>query len=409
MDVSPTTAAVVRDCGGVGIIGRLSIGNFGGTAVAPRLVRESSAARTYQLDRHKGIKVIDVPPHDQARRDQVKAVIERERRASGRLPPSCPARRVAKVEESPSSVSFHFEWVGGIALEEWLRDNMKRRRPQDGDAAADDDLKSRLQAAMVIAKTLSDYHEVYGVAHGGLSASSILLETYGTAGSGGSNVTNVSAANFVDLSRAVLLTELAGTGEEEEEARIAATRKDLGDLGRVFQRLFGGDGSDASPTTSMDVEGNGPSEEAMDSEDDDRDRGGKRKKRGKSSTEREQVNEGLPMYVASLISALLANDDGHCPGGNISINNNSSNVNKETYTSARSLLSDLRAALDKFNVYFRPFDWKEASLWNHLPVPDHGAFYGRATESSILMNSLRNVADVGRPMLTVVSGHAGMG
>jgi hypothetical protein len=115
----------------------------------------------------------------------------------------------------------------------------------------------------------------------------------------------------------------------------------------------------------------------------------KKKKRGKSS----RAIEGMPLYLTSMISALTNNDH--------------DDVHTERYENADSVLADLIVASNKFDIYLgRQFDREDASLLNHLPIP-RSAFYGRQSELSILKSSLHSVMDFGKPMMTMVSGHAG--
>ena len=82
-------------------------------------------------------------------------------------------------------------------------------------------------------------------------------------------------------------------------------------------------------------------------------------------------------------------------------------VQTERYENATTVLEDLKVASNKFNIYLgRQFDREEALLLNHLSIPC-SAFYGRQSELSVLRSSLRAVMDFGKPMMTMVSRHAG--
>eukprot|EP00571_Detonula_confervacea_P007895 CAMPEP_0172331684 /NCGR_PEP_ID=MMETSP1058-20130122/62053_1 /TAXON_ID=83371 /ORGANISM="Detonula confervacea, Strain CCMP 353" /LENGTH=1323 /DNA_ID=CAMNT_0013048953 /DNA_START=104 /DNA_END=4075 /DNA_ORIENTATION=+ len=330
----------------------------------PRLVHRSETTLIYRSGSDKGVKYIlgDDPSAVQ----QHMARLEHEQQIFKHLPPSCPRRNIIKAEQGDDGrISILFEWVNGITLEEWLQGQQQQ---QQGQALPQDVLKMRLRMATAIAKTLNDYHDS-GVAHTTLSKMNIIVETC-EAG---------ITVNLIHLSQSIVMKQ-----SEDESFAKRAQQEDLEGLGRVYQTLFGvseGIFEQENILMAREEDDSGESEDCEEG----------RTKRSKSSTEQE-VNGGLPLYLVALISALI----------------NKGNSGGEKYDNVKQVLNDLKAAANKFDTYFRSFDWKEVSLRNHLPVPP-SAFYGRQPEMSIIMSSLHSVLNYGKPNYCVVSGQAGMG
>ena len=252
----------------------------------------------------------------------------------------------------------------GPTLEAWLRARERRGTPPGSQEA---ELRARLGVATALARALCECHAA-GVAHRRLSPSNVIVEVEASRGGHG-------VVHLINLGR-------------KDGCDAAARRLDLEQLGRVFQRLFGG-GNEAlfEERTGM--------AERSDSDDEYGDNRS-RKKRGKSS----RAIEGIPLYLTAMITALLRQrgdsgngDDGRHHG--------------ETYESVEAVLSDLKVAAQKFETLLaRSFDRREASLLNRLPIPS-SAFYGRRTELAVLESSLDAACITGQPTLTLVAGPAG--
>ena len=352
----------------VSLCGELSFGPNDKNDVenTPRLVYSSSTTEIYRYGEDKGIKF-----SSQER-------IGHEERISHHLPLSCPRQKIFNLEQCADGgrFSYHFEWVNGVTLAEWLTNQTHQRNSQETQ------LKTRLRVAIAIAKTVGEYHDA-GVAHNKLSVSNIIVETFEQGG--------YCAISLIDLSEAVLLNQGGQQYYNYDSNNVeseAARRVDLKQLGRVFQRLFGRNDEITFGQQPHSVK-------EKETENYDRDyEVNSRKKRGKTSRD----TEGIPMYLTSMIAALI-NQGTDC----------SNDIHGETYESISLVLSDLKIAATKFSTYLgRNIDYEEASLLNHLSVP-HSAFYGRQSELSVLRSSLHAVISSGNPMMTVVAGHAGIG
>ncbi|KAL7554265.1 hypothetical protein ACHAWF_017700, partial [Thalassiosira exigua] len=363
-EMSHTNPAPEGDAFDIDRLGAMVIGatpphrqqNNNQTTHQKHLIYQSSTTKIYRHGLDCGVKLVDISKA---------SCVENEVRASKHLPPSCNARRIGKVEENGQELWVHFEWANGVTLEEWARSRKERCR---------DDMKARLRVAIAIAKSLCDFHEA-SVVHHKLSHTNVIIEetSFGF------------QAALIDLTKSRIL--------KGGEVHVDGISGDLRDMGHVFQILFAnlnnGGSADVGrrSDTSMD-------EDEDTEEDFHADYNNRTKKRGKSSSQRAQAMEGMPLFVSALISALLDNNSG-----------GATNVREgKRYTSTKVVLNDLLAGLSKFDVYFRKFDWKEASMWNY-----HSSFYGRQAEMSTLTSSLKAVMDSGKPMMTSVSGHAGMG
>ena len=275
-----------------------------------------------------------------------------------------------------------------ITLDEWI---LRQKQLQSLFPSNDEDLRLRLQLATAITKTLNDcYDNSSGsdrkVHRSILSPANILVETF-DCGNGGKSL-NVSFASNLPSS--------SGIGALEP-----SMEKDLEDLGRVFQSLFGansclpteGEQGASFPQNGF-VTGEKEKEFEKDSCDELMTEGpGRAKRTKKSSTQDVQNEDGLPLYLMSVISALT-----------------DTNENGERYDNVKTLLNDLKTASDKFDIYFRPFDYKEATLdyQSQLPLLP-SATYGRTLEISILLNSLQSVIQTQSPAFTAISGHGGVG
>ncbi|KAL7531691.1 hypothetical protein ACHAXR_008840 [Thalassiosira sp. AJA248-18] len=342
------------------------------------LVYTSSKSKIYRFRHDRGIKVASAITQleDSKQQEYMHDIMKHEQRISEHLPPSVPKRRVIKLENFQGCHAFHFEWVTGLTLEEWLRNhNNHEMVPQNQSNQAQlETTKQKLRVAVAITKTLKEYHDA-GVAHKKISLSNIILEETTTA------TTYSCLATLIDLSRSVILGKI-NTDKNSHSADYDAKRLDLESLGYVFQQLFEV-GSSSGEEDDRECCG-GPK---MNS-------GGRNVKRGKSSSQHQRAIEGLPLYLSSLISALF-------------VNRNLNYGTVETYANVNAVLSDLRIALDKYETYFRPAFDRGSSSQNTLPILD--AFYGRQSEMTVLTNSFHSVMNLGQPSITVISGHAGMG
>ncbi len=157
-----------------------------------------------------------------------------------------------------------------------------------------------------------------------------------------------------------------------KEEDIADPDKDLEGMGQVFQRLFGSeDGEEFEPRRL-------PMDETMIEEGETDVPGHVRKKRGKSS----RAIEGMPLYLTSMISALT----NRC-------NDEHNGVHRERYENIGSVLSDLKTALAKFDIYLRQFDRErdEASLLNYLS--DTSVFLLREADRAVRAHELAPIGD----------------
>ena len=316
-------------------IGNLSIGRdtdslMGGIEEAdtPRLVHTSSKSLVYRQGCGiMGNKIILNPSASDIH--QHKLDIEQEQLIFNHLPSSFHKRNVTKVEEiDGGNLSIHFEWIEGMTLEDWLQLEIGLLGHQSNTTTSV--LKTRLAVAIGISKSLLDYHDS-GVACNNLSPSNIIVEKTGT---------DTFEVNFINFSKSILFREV------DESAKMAAKQNDLQGLGRVFQVLFGA--RQGLFDTALALKDD--TDQHMNNDEE-------RKKKTKISTEHEG-NEGLPLYLVALIAGLLKNTE----------MGNYAQHSGEQYVNVKDVLHDLKAGVEKFDIYFRPFDWKEASLMNQLPV-----------------------------------------
>jgi len=366
------------------------------------LAYQSSTTQIYRQGKEGGIKVILAgaghcpnPDPSAVTREESISRLEIERRISNHLPQSLSQRKITKLDAFNGNPAVFFEWVDGITLSKWL---------EQGPVF---DLNHRLRTAIAITRTLAEYHAV-GVAHNRLSTSNIILDISD----------RHCIATLIDLSKGVI----------SHDGGLKDKRADLKDLGRVFCELFRENGSgDYEDTKHVLVEDHssvedyeclptpskrrGKQKDAVDVffrenggeryEDtthvlveDDEHSPSRSKKRGKKRGKQKDAVDDLPLYLSSLIPALMSacNDDCEVPG--------------ERYEDIKHVLADLNAAAKKYGIYFRPYD--EATSQNRLHL-QRGAFYGRQSELAVLMHSLNSVMILGQPVMTAVSGHGGMG
>ena len=315
-------------------IGNLSIGRdtdslMGGIEEAdtPRLVYTSSKSLVYRQGCGiMGNKIILNPSASDIH--QHKLDIEHEKLIFNHLPSSFHKRNVTKVEEiDGGNLSIHFEWIEGMALEDWLKLEIGLLGHQSNTTSV---LKTRLAVAIGISKSLLDYHDS-GVACNNLSPSNIIVEKTDT---------DTFEVNFINFSKSILFREV------DESAKMAAKQNDLQGLGRVFQVLFGA--RQGLFDTALALKDD--TDQHMNNDEE-------RKKKTKISTEHEG-NEGLPLYLVALIAGLLKNKE----------MGNNAQRSGEQYVNVKDVLHDLKVRVEKFDIYCRPFHWKEASLMNQLPV-----------------------------------------
>ena len=268
------------------------------------------------------------------------------------------------------------------------------------------DLNVRLRAAMAIVKTLSSFHDG-GIVYNSLSPENIVLDTY----------EGDYVATLIDLSDALAYKDhsclgsgLGGggdagegsnnnnntttTGGDDAEFEKKMKEVDMKCLGIVLNQLFRGDHSANNATDS----GVASSSHSFDEETYGAD---SRRKRGKQTS----PGEGLPLYLNSLISALLSIGDDSCESG--SLTTSSSLTAGGTYENAKDVYLDLKTLAENPKVCLRKSELDESTIDSSLRV-QHDAFYGRQVQMSMLLHLFQSVTMVGnQPLMATISGYPG--
>ena len=333
---------------------------------APILVHQTPVTQVYRHGPDSGIKVI-LPSATTS-----VAQLEHEHRVSSLLPRGARQRRTRRVDFRGDHPALYFEWTEGVPLDRWLREAaLQNQREAAGVGKAGEDwFARRLRAALAVAGALSDLHGSC-VAHGQLTPSHIVLDA----------MPRHCEATLIDLSRA------RHPADEQDLAQ------DLRGLGRVLGQLFRGcPHGDAAAPSASERSGNASIQDKILLSQVNR--GGNSEGRNTKRGKQQDIADGLPPYLSSLVAAL----------------SNSCESKDETmgrYTDVKDVVADLRAALEKNAVYFRPL--QESEVLRNCPGINKDAFYGRQSELAVLMHAYNSVVTLGRPVMAAVSGHGGMG
>lgn len=243
--------------------------------------------------------------------------------------------------------ALSFKWASGITLKEWL---------QKVQIGAHVDLNVRLRAAMAISKTLSDFHDG-GVVYNSLTPENIVLSPFEGEG---------YVATLIDLSNAIIYRPSGANVDAEFEKEMKEV--DMKSLGLVLNQLFRGEESANDDDSVEHV----PEDTTQ-----------FRRKRGKQQT----MGEGLPLYLGSLISALL---------------------DSLGYKSAKDVYLDLKNMVENTSGCLTKSKLDESTTKGRLRLPE-GVFYGRTVQMSMLMH-LFQVQQLGnQPLMATISGYPGTG
>ncbi len=329
----------------------------------------------------------------------------REQTISRYLPNGCKKRRVVDVKGFKGNPSLYFEWVEGVSLKEWMarRNNNNNGDDEDNDGNNDeigskhpphqagiDFMKERLKVAIAITKTLQEFH-CGGVAYNFLTLEHIILQWTSNNDNDDdkNNEEGECVASLINLSKATVFAEV--TTEEATQA----IRKDLNSLGLILGALFSKESdvpSDVMRRLSDDAvldvdEAEFPVSNVNSGCDgDEEERPGQVKKRGKQ----QKLGDGLPIYLCSLISALIGYEE--------------MTDSSELYHNASNVLKDLELAARKPLLLVPDVAERDRKS---LTLPT--AFYGRRNEVALLTRSLQSVAILGKTNIAVISGRGGVG
>jgi len=325
---------------------------------SPQLVYESNGTAIYRLH-DKGFKVILDP---NLSNEQIIRKLLHEQNVSNFLPSSCRKRQVTNVTSFNRRTALSFKWASGITLKEWLQ------KVQIGPLV---DLNVRLRAAMAIARTLSDFHDG-GVVYNGLIPENIVLAPF----------EGEYVATLIDLSSAVVYRD----GKRNDvgpafEKRLKEV--DLKSLGLVLNQIFRGEES-----ATGEGAGHGSRDDGG-QEDTEGDRGLNRRKRGKQHT----PGEGLPLYLGSLISALI----------------DTSTPSEVCYESAKDVFLDLKIMVENANGCLSEIKLDESTAKRRLRQQGD-MFYGRQVQMSMLLHLFQSSVVLGnQPQMATISGYPGTG
>ncbi|KAL7542862.1 hypothetical protein ACHAXR_012160 [Thalassiosira sp. AJA248-18] len=333
----------------------------------PQLIYQSNTTAIYRLY-DVGYKVI-LDENNSHR-------LVQEQNISNFLPPSVHKRHVTDVTRFINRPALSFKWAHGSTVQEWLQ---QQKAFPHLIGKYETYLNSSLKIAIAITKTLSEFHDG-GVFYNSLSMENIVVSQ---------QKEGQYVATFIDLSRSAVFRKGDHYGDQLKTL-------DFKGLGLVLNQLFQGDeDKKCSPTlsstlsmTTSDNEGNEFSSEVGGSND-------RRVKRVKQRS----LGEGLPLYLSSLISALVSSST-------------TAGASQEVfgYESARDVLHDLKYAestdilMKKTNV-----DECAAAANNRLRLPQD-MFHGRIVQMSMLQQLLTSTAEMGtRPLMGTISGYPGSG
>jgi serine/threonine protein kinase len=310
-----------------------------------------------------GVKVL-VDPN--LTRDQVVQALQFEQKVSHSLPSSCSQRRVLRVDTFQDLPAMYFKWVEGVDMGELLK-------PEPDETGKNQfSMDTRLQLALAITKAVCDFHDA-GVFHGNLNLENVIMDF--------NEGTRNYKATLIDYSKSVIMSDASHNTLDEQDRHAFFEEKkhnDLSDLGVILYYVLSNNNipdalGEEVENSSNDVDAQGI-------------------KRGRHDVQ----TPNLPLYLASLVSALLGHTrdvEGH---------------RRLVYKSSREVLLDLQLAAQKPGIYLKVQFWTEM-LFKPLDVP-HDSFHGRRTELSILQHSYNTMMEGGsKPCALVVSGCAGAG
>ena len=353
-------------------INELSVASqsVGAEPTAYQLAHESDTTQIFRSG-DLGTKVLIDP---NLSTDKRRALLRLEQNVSSNLSSSCAQRKVLRVDFSQDQdmPRMHFEWVNGVAADEWLRPKANTQSCAEADYA-NMALPARLGVALAITKAVCDFHES-GVYHGNLTLKNVVLKF--------SEGSLDCSATLIDYSKSVILSDCFYTIRDEHERRdylAMVNQKELNDLGLMIYSVL----SNARQTEQRD--------DKVNIEDDAK---VQENKRGKS--QQLDTTSNLPLYLMSLVSSLLTEVANY--GGNETIQ----------YKHPREVLSDLQLALEKPEIFLKVHRWSDL-VTKPLVIPP-GAFYGRRAELSMLQHSFDVMMEGNsNPCALVVSGYAGAG
>ena len=326
-----------------------------GTDASPLLIYQSGRTAIYRF-RDVGFKVVlEEPNHPSPDERNLKFL--HEQYVSSLLPPSCRRREVIDITNFNWQPSLNFKWASGLTIDEWLQ------RAQSGPQW---NLNVRVMAAMAVAKTLSDFHKG-GVAYNNLTPDNVVLSPF----------EGEYVATFIDLSDSVIYRGDRGVNCYPESKINQLKAADLRSLGVVLNQIFGrGD-----IRAGLEVVSN---ELVLGHDEEDISR--------KKQASRPVFEEGLPLYLVSLISALLVTSlsPGMC------------------YKSAQDVFLDLKVMMEDRSGCLSKNDLGEADIKNLL-YSQENMFYGRQAQVSVLMQLLQSTTEGNRPRMALITGSPGTG
>jgi tRNA A-37 threonylcarbamoyl transferase component Bud32 len=295
--------------------------------------------------------------------EEILSIIEHERRVSNYLPPSCPHRKVHSLDSYKGCLGFNFDWVNGVTLGAWLKNQDLERGEKEVD------LISRLSVAIAIVKAVASLHQA-GVAHANISTDNVIV----------SFQSKKCSATLIDLAKAVVLSDENVALREDAHLTLAGRSKinDMKALGLVLTLVLDGE---LTSSVLNQVESVEEVNQA-------------RTKRGRND---DQTVTNMPLYLTSLLSALIA------PSLNVG------GTFEYQYLNANDVLRDLQEAAKKPELYLRPYVPSNNAQMSLQDVPK-GSFYGRLSEVSMVKQYLDIVKKSGgQPVVISVSGYAGAG
>ncbi|EJK68566.1 hypothetical protein THAOC_10242 [Thalassiosira oceanica] len=329
----------------------------GGVIDAPVLVHQSDSTIIYGLHTGTFIKMARDPQPSQ---EQVIRLLQ-EQNVAAFLPESVRKREVLGISDYNGRTAVEFKWANGITIEEWLQ---KVDRRSDS-TLQEEDFTVRVRAAMAIVKTLADFHDD-GVVYNSLNTRDIVL----------SPTEEGYSATFIDLSRSVIVSGDDFSGESIDKVR--AKENDLRTLGKLLYQVFGGSLEDLDPArihSDYGEDGFVPT-----------------RKRGKHQL----LREGLPIYLGSLISALLDHallSTGVC------------------YSDARDVYHDMKVYVDDASGQLGRIDLDDDMMTSRLRLPQN-MFYGRQAQMSLILHLFQTSIEFGNvpvPQMAMISGCPGSG
>lgn len=337
-----------------------------------RLVYESKTSRIF-CNGELGIKVPALSNPSSS--DSHRRLLQHEHEVSRSMMPA-PARQVLRVDTFRGSPAMYFQWADGQNVREWLTSKAGIEQRRALASTHGFELAAHLKVAIAVTKSVCEFHEA-GMIHGHLNMDNVLLQFQPQG-------TQTYSATLIDYSRATTPADLCNirTNEDRIAYADAKKKKDLNDLGLLLYSVLGEHVQEATTVV-------------RDGGEDDEDMGVLRSKRGKRQHQAHQTNN-LPLYLISLIASLLTPIPNQ--GGD----------NIVFYKNARRVLSDLQLAMQKADIYLKPYS--STDLVSRPLIFPQGSFYGRKTELFMLQHSFdAMMKGDSKPCALVVSGYAGTG